>query len=213
MFLGLWAMTPSRTDAMPSRSALPRTPFASPGGFDRAIRFFGGNTIDPRAFSSTVEGFQQYLTAVGVRGISAAGLTRPNHPEVAARHGFHGFLPPQNWWPRGAALALLTERLEKVAGEAVTIRNWWRPSAYNTDPAVAGAKNGDHPTANAFDLDYSSATARAKAEEALRSLRTGAPWLQLSLGLGARTTHVGMLSARGSREWHYPGWTPGVLRN
>ncbi len=95
------------------------------------------------------------------------------------------------------------------------VRNWWRPEAYNLDPAVGGARNGDHPTANAFDLDFASTTDRMKAELFLRSLEKLYPWMHLSLGLGAKTTHVGLGSPRGHREWHYAGWRPavGALKN
>ena len=176
--------------------------------FSRAIALFGGRVVTASGFANTVEGFGQYLTAVGVRRIGAAELTRPNHPDVAERLGFHEFLPPREWWARGAALALMTERLERATGERIYIRNWWRPAAYNRDPRVAGAKNGDHPTANAFDLDFSSASARAKAERTLRAMEAHAPWLNLSLGLGAHTAHVGIGSSKGRREWHYAGWSP-----
>jgi hypothetical protein len=176
--------------------------------FSRAITLFGGRTLEPSDYPSTVAGFGKYLEAVGVHAIRASDLTTPYHRGVAAKLGFDAFLPPKKWWPRGAALALLTERLNRAAGEHVAIRNWWRPAAYNRDTAVGGAKNGDHPTANALDLDYSSVAARAGAERALRTLDAEAPWLHLSLGLGPRTTHVGIGSARGHREWHYTGWTP-----
>lgn len=176
--------------------------------YSRAVALFGGRPVLPSAYEATLEGFADYLRAAGVQRISAVELTRPNHPAVAARLGFHNFLPPREWWLRGAALALLSERLRDVSGGPVAIRNWWRPSAYNTDPAVGGARNGDHPTANAFDLDYPSVRARVAAERYLRSLERQEPWLNLSLGLGANTTHVGIGSPRGHREWHYAGWTP-----
>jgi hypothetical protein len=57
------------------------------------------------------------------------------------------------------------------------------------------------------DLDYPSVSARIKAERFLRQLDRKAPWLHLSLGLGERTTHVGIGSPKGRREWHYAGWT------
>jgi hypothetical protein len=34
------------------------------------------------------------------------------------------------------------------------------------------------------------------------------PWMQLSFGLGAQTTHIGLASPKGHREWHYAGWRP-----
>ena len=87
----------------------------------------------------------------------------PNHPEVAARLGFHSFLPPREWWSRGACLGLLAQAIRTKTAGPVHIRNWWRPAAYNLDPRVGGAKNGDHPTANALDLDYASVADRMHA--------------------------------------------------
>ena len=166
--------------------------------------------VDPNRYPETVAGFQAFLTASAVKAISAADLTTPNHPDVAARHGFPAFLPQRSWWPRGAALALLAQNIGERIRVAVHVRNWWRPPAYNADPVVGGAKNGDHPTANAVDLDYPSVAARMAAEIYLRALNRAAPWMQLSLGLGPQTTHVGIDAPRGHREWHYAGWRPAV---
>lgn len=174
----------------------------------RSIQALGGTATDPGAFPETVGGFQQYLSASGVRAVTAAELTRPNHPDIAARLGFAVFLPPKSWWPRGAALAMLAQRIRETAGGPVWIRNWWRPAAYNADPGVGGAKQGDHPTANALDLDYGTAGSRMQAELFLRRLAQQNPWMQLSFGFGAQTTHVGLASPRGHREWHYAGWKP-----
>jgi len=174
--------------------------------YERAIGKLDGRTVDAQMFPNTTEGFQAYLEASGIRSVTAAELTRPNHPGIAARHGFQDFLPPQSWWQRGAALALLVQQLRSVVQEPLYVRNWWRPAAYNS--AVGGARNGDHPSANAVDLDYASSAGRMRAERWLRTLDRSAKWLQLSLGLGDRTTHVGIGSAKGRREWHYAGWRP-----
>jgi hypothetical protein len=176
--------------------------------YTRSIREFGGNRVNPMAYSETTAGFQSYLTDSGVKIVSARELILPNHPDVAARLGFHDFLPPRSWWPRGAALALLTQRIEFKTNSLVRVRNWWRPTAYNSDPAVGGARAGDHPTASAVDLDYRTISDRMRAELFLRALEKRCPWLQLSLGLGALTTHVGIGSLNGHREWHYEGWRP-----
>jgi hypothetical protein len=185
-------------------------PSTQPDVYARFIREFGGSVVNPEVYPQTVEGFQSYLKASGVNAIPARELTAPNHPEVAARLGYRDFLPPHEWWVRGAALALLTQGIQGQTQAAVRVRNWWRPAAYNADPKVGGAKNGDHPTANAFDLDYGSTTERMRAELYLRNLARRCPWLNLSLGLGALTTHVGIGSPRGHREWHYAGWRPAV---
>ena len=174
--------------------------------YSRAISSLHGTPADPNAFPHTLAGFSKYLQCSGVRTVTAADLTQPNHPEVAARLGFHEFLPDREWWPRGAALALMVEKIRAITGEQVRVRNWWRPQAYNLDPKVGGAQNGDHPTANAVDLDFLSREARVKAEAWLRMLDRTQNWLGLSLGLGDRTTHVGIGSTKGRREWHYAGW-------
>jgi hypothetical protein len=176
------------------------------GPFARAIEQFGGQTVDPTQFPNDLNGFQQYLNASGVRSVDAHELTYPNHPDVAAKYGFAYFLPPQAWWPRGAALALLAQQLEHRVGETVSVRNWWRPPVYNRDPKVGGAEKGDHIGGFGMDLDYNSSQARRRAEQWLRGLANSQPWLRLSLGLGDRTTHIGMLSPRGSREWHYASY-------
>lgn len=176
--------------------------------YARSIEQLGGKIVDISAYPATVAGFEQYLLASGVKALTAGELTRPNHAEVAARLGFQAFLPPKEWWARGAALALLTQSMETATHAAARVRNWWRPAAYNLDPSVGGAKNGDHPTANALDLDYGSAIDRMKAEAFFRGLQKRFPWMQLSFGLGAQTTHIGLGSPRGHREWHYAGWRP-----
>ncbi len=204
--------------SLSSAPNLPRTGQGHPSSyleesadvFARAIQKLGGQVADPRAFPDTVDGFQDYLTVSGVHAVTAAEMTRPNHPVIAERLGFHVFLPAQTWWRRGAALALLIQHLRTVAGEGVYVRNWWRPPAYNAHPGVGGARKGDHPTANAVDLDYVSRAGRIRAERWLRALDRSARWLQLSLGLDDRTTHVGIGSPKGRREWHYAGWRPGT---
>ncbi|MBZ5624329.1 MAG: hypothetical protein LAQ69_37370 [Acidobacteriia bacterium] len=141
--------------------------------------------MNPRPTRKTTAGFQSYLTDSGVKTVSARQLIFPNHPDVAARLGFHDFLPLRSWWPRGAALALLTQRIEAQTSSPVGVRNWWRLTAYNSDPAVGGAKAGDHPTASSVDLDYRTISERMGAELFLRALEKRCPWLQLSFGLGA----------------------------
>lgn len=209
--LGVSCSLSSATKTQPSPAPPPSKPRSAPERLDvfsRAIERLHGEVVNPAPYPSTLDGFQRYLTASGVRDVTADELTRPNHPGVAARLGFERFLPAKKWWPRGAALALLTDRLRGIAGEPVHLRNWWRPPSYNANPVVGGAKYGDHPTANAVDLDYTSVSGRIRAERWLRKLDKTASWLGLSLGLGPLTTHVGIGSPRGRRQWHYPGWHP-----
>jgi hypothetical protein len=195
------AFAASASRSNPSQPGNPES-----GLFSRAIQHFGGHILDPAQFTNNLDGFERYLAASGVRAFNATELTHPNHPEVAAKFGFTSFLPPQSWWPRGVALALLAQDIEHRVGEPVSIRNWWRPPAYNRDPRVGGAESGDHLGAFSIDLDYLSSRSRRRAEQWLHSLARSQQWLQLSLGLGDRSTHIGILSPRGHREWHYASY-------
>lgn len=173
--------------------------------FDRAIGHFNRLALDASFFDHDLDGFQNYLTSSGIRYFSAREMTTPNHPAKARAAGYDTFLPERGWWLRGAALAALADVLRELVGEPVRMRNWWRPAAYNK--AVGGKPGSDHVTAHGVDLDYKSQASRRKAEARLREYHDEAPWLEMSLGLGARTTHVGIGSPRGSREWHYDNYT------
>ncbi|HZJ10841.1 MAG TPA: D-Ala-D-Ala carboxypeptidase family metallohydrolase [Trueperaceae bacterium] len=174
--------------------------------FDRAIAAFGGTVTAPGGFPMTLDGFQDYLDAVTVAHFSAREMLTPHHQDVATALGFDKFLPPHDWWLRGAALALIADELRNLVGEPVVLRNWWRPKLYNAQ--VDGAGESDHITAHGVDLDYRSAASRRRAEQRLRELYSGEEWLQLSLGLGNLTTHVGILSPGRRREWHYDSYVP-----
>lgn len=172
----------------------------------RAIELFGGSIVDPFEHTEDEAGFEGFLFCSGVRHFTAAEVVRPKPARLALARslGYELLLPPREWWPRGAALLLLADELRQLVAEPVTCRNWWRPEPYNS--AVGGAPAGDHLTAHAVDLDYRSVASRRKAEARLRELDRTHPWLRLSLGLGAKTTHVGIDSPKGRREWHYGGW-------
>lgn len=174
---------------------------------ERAIKFFGGTaSVNPASFPMTMDGYQEYLDALGVEHFTAQEMLTPNHETTARTLGYKIFLPPHRWWKRGGAHALLADELRKLVAEPVVMRNWWRPTEYNA--AVDGAADSDHVTAHAVDLDYRSAASRRKAEKRLRELYNGETWLQMSLGLGGQTTHVGLLSPGRQRDWTYSSYTP-----
>ena len=171
---------------------------------DRAIQQFGGRRVSQmQKYGGTAAGLQQYLRDSGVRRFTAEQLTRPHQPDVARKYGYASFVPKKEWWARGAALALLAEDLEKAIGERVTIRNWWRPQAYNRDPRVKGAARSDHVSAHAVDIDYRSKESARRAQKWLEELARTRGFLRLSLGFGPITTHVGIDSPLGSRRWTY----------
>lgn len=169
---------------------------------DRAVSFLGGDgDLDPTDYPMTAGGFAQYLADQGIEHFDAGEFLEPHHPGTAAELGYALFLPPHDWWPRGVALGLLADRLRERVGEPVVLRNWWRPRPYNAE--VATARQSDHITAHALDLDFPNAQDRTVAQDELESLRQEAPWLEMSLGTGGNTIHIGVLSYRKQRSWTY----------
>ncbi len=184
------------------------------------IQRFGGNDVDPFDYPETQDGFQQYLDAVGVTHFAAWEYVIPNNPTVAAGCGYTILLPDRSWWRKGAALGLLADQLRALVNEPVNLRNWWRPDCYNN--GVGGAPGGDHPDADALDLDFASERSRADAQRYLcdeywlqdivapEEIAPGSnlnPRLNMSVGLGAITIHVGLLSSNGRRFWKYDSYT------
>lgn len=184
------------------------------------ITRFGGNDVDPTTFPETQAGFQAYLDAVGVVHFSAAEYVEPNNPQVAADCGYTILLPDHGYWRKAAALGLLADQLRDLVAEPVILRNWWRPPCYNA--GVGGAAGGDHPDGDAVDLDFLSARSRADAQGLLcetywkrdlvapEDIAPGSnlnPRLNLSVGLGGVTIHLGVLSRNGRRFWKYDSYT------
>jgi hypothetical protein len=185
------------------------------------IAHFGGDpTVSALDFVEDEDGLQLYLDAVGVQHVTAADLVEPYNVEAAQMCGFDLLLPTQDQWEKAAALSLFTDVLTELVGEPIFLRNWWRPPCYND--AVGGAPGGDHPDADAVDLDFSSATQRAIAQGFLcdnywnmdivppEQIAPGSnldPRLNMSVGLGGITIHLGVLSAGGRRFWYYDSYT------
>lgn len=184
------------------------------------IEYLGGDPVNPLAYGPDLDSFQQYLDAVGVQHTTAAEIVEPYNRAVATMCGYTILLPAQDQWEKAGALALFTDELTELIGEPIFMRNWWRPPCYND--AVGGAPTGDHPDADAVDLDFMSATARAEAQRFLcetyweqdivtpEEIAPGSdldPRLNMSIGLGAVTIHLGVLSAGGRRSWTYGGYT------
>ncbi|TVQ94797.1 MAG: hypothetical protein EA397_00970 [Deltaproteobacteria bacterium] len=179
------------------------------------LHYLGGHDPEPTTFEDSVEGFQDYLDEVGIVFFSAHEYVTPHNPTVAASCGYDELLPPQSWWRRGAVLGLMADDLRELVGEPVYMRNWWRPPCYNQ--GVGGAAGGDHPDADAVDLDFRSERSRADAQAWLCEVywqedldlsgyvfdEQVDPRLNLSIGLGGRTIHVGVLSTNGRRHWKY----------
>jgi len=184
---------------------------STPGGlqprtdYERITQQFGKRVVDVGAFPETKQGFQQFLTATGIRFTKADELTRPNHPDIAARHGYADLTPPKDLWERSAALAAIFDHLRSMVGAPVTIRNSWRPAPYNA--AVGGSPRSDHVGNQAFDIDFRTADeGRIAICEVLR-IQRDYPWMEMSLGISDhhKTIHYGVLSEPGRRGWRYRG--------
>lgn len=200
-------------------------PMGDPGLVDEIdheflIEHFGGTVVDALAYPDDLAGFQMYLDGVGVQHTTAAEVAEPYNQTAATNCGYSILLPPRDQWEKAAALGLFTDVLTELTGEPIFMRNWWRPPCYNE--AVGGAPTGDHPDADAVDLDFLSSTSRAIAQQWLctsywnedivgpEEIAPGAnldPRLNMSVGLGGVTIHLGVLSAGGRRHWYYDSYT------
>ena len=184
------------------------------------VEHFGGTVVDATDYTDDIVGFQAFLDDTGVQFFSANEITTPHNASAAAGCGYQILLPDQDMWARIAALALFSDELRALVGEPIYMRNWWRPPCYNT--AVGGAAGGDHPDGDAVDLDFQSATSRALAQRhlcemywaqdivAAEDIAPGSdldPRLNMSVGLGGATIHLGVLSERGRRHWTYSSYS------
>jgi hypothetical protein len=219
---------PVPEDPEPADPAGPATnPPGSPDAFveeiDHAflIAHFGGDPVDAHLYADDMGGFQAYLDDVGVQFFSASEIASPYNAQAAADCGLSVLLPEQELWERAAALAVFSDQLRALVDEPVFMRNWWRPPCYNA--AVGGAAGGDHPDGDAVDLDFNSSSSRALAQSFLcedywsadlvdeDDIAPGAdvdPRLNMSVGLGAETIHLGVLSRNGRRYWTYSSYSP-----
>ncbi|MBI2378063.1 MAG: carboxypeptidase regulatory-like domain-containing protein [Deltaproteobacteria bacterium] len=210
----------SRFVPVPLTPDVPSNPLVSVIDHAFLITRFGGVNADPFRFAETQDGFQEYLDAVGVTYFAAWEYVVPNNQAVATDCGYSILLPDRSMWPKAAALGLLADQLRALVNEPVQLRNWWRPPCYNE--GVGGEPNGDHPDGDALDLDFRSNRSRADAQRLLcetywsrdivqpEEIAPGSnlnPRLNLSVGLGGITIHVGVLSANGRRFWKYSSYT------
>jgi len=184
------------------------------------IDHLGGDPVDAFDYDEDVEGLQMYLDDVGVEYFTAFEIVEPNNPDAAAMCGLSVLLPPRDQWEKIGALAMFSDVLRDLVGEPIIMRNWWRPPCYND--AVGGAAEGDHPDADAVDLDFASPQSRGLAQGLLcdmywaqdivppELIAPGSgldPRLNLSVGLGGVTIHLGLLSEGGRRYWTYASYT------
>ncbi len=156
----------------------------------------------------TVENFQAWLDALGIDHFRAqkkngdvGELCRPYNPVAAQKAGYSVLVPPAHLWPWAGLVLLVADSIRKSLGRSVTCRNLWRPASYND--LVATSKKSDHLDACAVDLDFTTEDERILAEGVARGIDRAVPELEMSLGVGKKTLHVGVLSMKGRRMWTY----------
>lgn len=162
----------------------------------------GCSIPDTAKFDATVQGFAGFLEAVGVSHFPVEEIITPNDKAKAFAVGYTVLLPPKHMWPVCGLLLWLCEEIRTLVQEPVQLRNVWRPYRYNQKVASSGI-DSDHPNACGADLDFKSSPSRAKAEGWIRAIFKMVPQLSLSLGVGRKTLHIGILSPQGSRIWWY----------
>ena len=162
--------------------------------------------IDPMNYEPTFDGFSSYIKAIGARRVSAKELLMPHNRAVADDLGYQWLLPDRDFWGRLVPLIDIFEIIRDAVDAPIVVRNWWRPADYNAE--VGGAKASDHITAHAFDCDFKTHDQRRIAERIVVGMQKRRDDLQLSLGLGGYTIHLGAMSPKGCRTWKYDSYVP-----
>lgn len=148
--------------------------------------------------------FEYHLKANGVGDyFSVHEIVAPNHPDKASSVGYMHLTPPAHTWGVACLLVWIADQMRSVADSPVVLRNYWRPQSYNKLVASSGIES-DHPNACGIDLDFQNESARRDALDWLCTwLRQSGNAARASVGIGAKTLHVGVLSPNGSRYWTY----------
>lgn len=149
--------------------------------------------------------FAEYLERHGVEFFSEREIVTPHKPRKATEAGFDDLTPPPHLWPWALLVVKVGDMVRREVGNPVRLRNLYRPMSYNRLVAKSGI-DSDHPNACAGDFDFSSVSHRRTAEQMIRNLAAENPELEVSLGMGARSLHVGILSPKGSRSWFYDSY-------
>jgi hypothetical protein len=180
------------------------------------VQDLAGNCIPRSNYPDTLAGYQDWLAVHGVRRFTAAELCRPAYPELVLaadlpagwRRQASLLVPPVEWQPRQLVLCLVLDWLRSGLSQPIRLKHAWRPSRYNA--AVKGAKASDHLTAHAVDAVFADQRAMLRALELAAWLYRQRFELQLAIGVGAQTLHIGAMRAH--RAWHYSTAPVGAVR-
>lgn len=179
-----------------------------------------GKVVPSDSYDDTTVGLQNYLDDSGVaKYFKAKEMVRPNNIAAAKACGLKELLPSQCRWKSAAAQGLMAIKLRGIINEGrskeygLNLRNWWRPTCYNSQ--VGGAERSDHIQARGFDLDFKTPQDRAKAQKFLCDMYKEHGEMNLQVGIGCVTLHVGIGSPKRSPRYPRDGsrfWTYGSLQ-
>ena len=152
------------------------------------------------------ESYQRYLTDNFVQFFSVEEVIRPHHKRKAAKAGFTELIPPPHLWPWSLLILRIGDVMREEIDAPIKLRNLYRPQSYNELVANSDI-DSDHPNACSCDFDFNTQKHRRKAEKVIRDLSKNHPEMKLSMGMGGRSLHVGVLSPKGHRSWFYDSYT------
>jgi hypothetical protein len=161
-------------------------------------------TVDRYAPGARAD-LETYMQDHGVSFFSVREVVEPHDQNKAREAGFGDLVPPLHLWPWAILVLKVGDRVRGHVGKPVVLRNLYRPMSYNRLVAKSGIRS-HHPNAAAGDFDFPTADDRRDAEHLIRSLSADHPELEMSLGLGERSLHVGILSPNGHRHWFYDSY-------
>jgi len=172
-------------------------------GIRAAFIYLDMDYADVDGHEDSTRDFYRYLKAVGVRYFGKRDrLTVPNNRRKAKQVNYVEFLPPRYLWPLAAIVLRLGDFCREGVGRGVKIRNLWRPQPYNELVSTSGI-NSDHPNCCGADFDFKTLGDRKIAQGIIFMCAYAFPELQISIGIGYKTLHVGALSPMGRRQWLY----------
>lgn len=149
--------------------------------------------------------YARYLDDNFIEFFSIDEVITPRDKQKAASVGFDELIPPPHLWPWSLLVLRIGDRMRELVNAPIKLRNLYRPQSYNSLVASSGV-DSDHPNACSGDFDFKTENHRRDAEQLIRDLSKNHPELKLSLGMGGRTLHVGVLSPKGHRSWFYDSY-------
>lgn len=171
-----------------------------------ATVLLSGKAVDPHDFPCSVDGLTGYLRALGCPHFSGPEIADPpkRWAELARRvlRERGGSLLLARWaWPRTGSIVCPLERCRVLIREPIDVAWHWRPAELNA--SVGGAAGSDHVEATAIDVDFRSARGMSVSLARVLEPMYRSGLLRLSMGIGRRRLHLGVLSSRGQRRWSY----------